>query len=345
MQRIELPSEPKILINLAGSLGDVVRGTVVLPLLRKLYPEAVISWLVESRWKPLLESNRYIDHLFVFDRARGVRGLLQVLRELRREPFDLSLDLQRHFRSGIATAAAGARIRVGFSRSDAKEGNWLFQTHFVPVCDPQQSKVLHYRSFCELLGADPSEPVKFGLEKENFPIPERYREELQSGGYIAVVFGSSWSSKNWVGEGYLTLVRQLLHGNRDMKILFTGDASQAKLGRELEEGLGSRSQVVNAIGSTSLRELFGLTANAASAVGPDSGPAHIAAAFGVPYVSLFGPTDPSRVAPWGAEELVVRSNIACSPCWRRECPGLNRACMRLIDPSEAAGKVAQSLQR
>ena len=84
-------------------------------------------------------------------------------------------------------------------------------------------------------------------------------------------------------------------------------------------------------------------AGSKAVVGPDSGPGHIAAALGVPYIALFGATDPVRVAPWGQESRVIRSGVGCSPCERRRCPGLENLCMRTIAPERVFSEVAKAL--
>jgi ADP-heptose:LPS heptosyltransferase len=74
-------------------------------------------------------------------------------------------------------------------------------------------------------------------------------------------------------------------------------------------------------------------------VGPDSGPGHLAAVVRTPYLSLFGPTDPGRTAPYGSEDLVIRSPIGCAPCYRRRCPGLGTLCMRLLGVESVWGRL------
>src|SRR5690606_14219230 len=104
-------------------------------------------------------------------------------------------------------------------------------------------------------------------------------------------------------------------------------------------------RVVNTIGRTTLDDLNGLLAAARACVGPDSGPAHMAAAVGTPHITLFGPTSPERTAPYGSEHLVVRSSIGCAPCYRRRCPGLGRLCMRMLSPEAVWSKLQPLLAR
>jgi ADP-heptose:LPS heptosyltransferase len=95
------------------------------------------------------------------------------------------------------------------------------------------------------------------------------------------------------------------------------------------------------LGNTSLPELVAVIHNAQLCLGPDSGPAHIAAAVKTPYVSLFGPTSAELVAPYGMEAFSISSPVGCAPCYRRRCPGLGNVCMRLHSPQ----LVAETIKR
>ena len=97
------------------------------------------------------------------------------------------------------------------------------------------------------------------------------------------------------------------------------------------------------VGKTSLLELVAVLKAATVGVGPDSGPGHLAAAGGTPYVSLFGPTAPARTAPYGSEHLVVQSGVSCAPCYKKRCPGLGRLCMRLISVEAVHKKLSEAL--
>src|SRR5438270_735258 len=122
-----------------SALGDIVHALPVLGALRHRFPDAHITWVVNRSYEPLLKGHPALDATLPFDRAalrRGgpVRGLgyaLRFARRLRAGRFDLVLDLQGLFRSGLMAAVTGARRRVGFS--DAREGATYFYTEVVPA--------------------------------------------------------------------------------------------------------------------------------------------------------------------------------------------------------------------
>ena len=91
----------RILVVLHGSIGDVTRALPLASLLRKGFPEAFLAWSVEPASYPLLQGNPAIDRILLFDRSAWWKTLPRFLAEVRRQKFDLVLDLQRHLKSGI----------------------------------------------------------------------------------------------------------------------------------------------------------------------------------------------------------------------------------------------------
>ncbi|NNL41081.1 MAG: glycosyltransferase family 9 protein, partial [Desulfobacterales bacterium] len=158
---------------------------------------------------------------------------------------------------------------------------------------------------------------------------------------IAVVIGTSWESKEWFFEGYVELVNKIL-STRDRHVVLLGDQSKTKYAAALCQKVDS-DRLINLMGKTSLLELAAVLKAAKAGVGPDSGPAHLAAAVGTPFVTLFGPTPPRRLAPYKCEHLVVQSDINCTSCYKKKCPDLDRKCMRLISANEVMEKLAEAL--
>jgi len=98
------------------------------------------------------------------------------------------------------------------------------------------------------------------------------------------------------------------------------------------------------VGKTSLVELTAVLKLSAVAIGPDSGPGHLTAAVGTPYVALFGPTSPKRTAPYGCEHLVVQAELNCIPCYKKQCPEHTKQCMYAIGADDVMGKLSIALR-
>lgn len=314
-----------------GSLGDVVRGLTVADAIKAQHPDTHITWIIEPKCREMAELSKSIDELIVFQRGKPL-GFLRLIYALLMRRFDVTLDMQRHFKSGIISFLSRAPRRIGFHRSNSKEGNWIFQTATIPAEDKNSNKFLMYRHFASALGLNPPLDARLSL---------RISRNAHEGAYVFIVMGSSWHSKNWVREGYSRLVRDLR--TQGYECILVGGRGDSELADQVLADIND-PKVRSLCGRTTLAELIGIIKGAAVGIGPDSGPGHLAAAVGVPYVSLFGPTEPRRVAPVGYDNLVVTSAVGCAPCYKRVCPGLNKICMRLISVPKILEKVRLAVE-
>ena len=318
-----------VLIILMGALGDVARGLCLVSHIKTHLPRSRVTWLVEPKWADVVRCHSGIDRVIVFDRPRGIRALSSLWKQLRAEHFDIALDLQRHLKSGFFSFLSRANRRIGFHPKNAKEFNWLFNNEYIAFAAAPMPKIDQYLHFARKLGLPPAPHLDFGFSGLGLHSLRPHLRALVKTPYLAVVMGSSWPSKDWTPEGYARLVTDILSDGQ-MSVVLLGDASQTALAERLKTRAGSGS-LINLVNQTGLVELTALIKTAAVAVGPDSGPGHLAGAVGTPYVSLFGPTDPVITAPYGSEHLVVRVVSDCGPCYKRECPTPKRWCMRNID--------------
>jgi len=333
---------PAILIILMGSLGDIIRALCLVCHLKSHWPQSQISWLVEARWAQLIRLHRQIDKVIIFRREWRVSSLWQLYKELRQQHFDITLDLQRIFKSGLFSLLSGAKRRIGVHRNNAKELNWLFNNEQIPYFDENLSKLRHYLKFTEQLGLPRPTALDFGFD--NFDLSKMLPSavvEIQES-FVAVVMGSSWETKDWHFEGYCRLVQQILTFLR-LDVVILGDSSQSSTARQLSKKIDSK-KVIDLTGN-SLVEMTAVLKAAAAGVGPDSGPGHLAAAVGTPYVTLFGPTPPDRHAPYGCEHLVVRAERDCIPCYKKRCPDRKRECMNDLTPEMVMEKLSTALNR
>ncbi len=340
--RHRIPNNPSILIILMGSLGDLVRGLSLVSHIKESLPGSRITWLVEPAWEKIARRHKGIDRLVVFDRPRGVFAVPALYRDLAEERFDITLDLQRHFKSGVFSLLSGAKRRIGFHRRNAKEFNWLFNNEKIACHSDRLPKIRHYLKFTEHLGLVAPRRLDFGFSEmdERAEYPDLAKID---GPFVGIVMGSSWVSKDWTFTGYRDLAEKILAGGKK-KVVLLGDRSKAAEAIDLAKTVNDPG-LVNLAGKTSLLELVAVLKAADACVGPDSGPAHLAGAVGTPYVSLFGPTCHVRVAPYDSEDLVVRSPGACpeSPCYKKRCPAPR--CMSTIRAEEVMEKLAVALER
>jgi lipopolysaccharide heptosyltransferase II len=338
---IEIPSTPSILIILMGSLGDVARGLCMVSHIKANLPGGRVTWLVEPKWEDLVRFHSQIDRVIVFKRAWRISAFWNLYKDLNRETFDITLDLQRILKSGFFSMLSGAKRRIGFHRRNAKELNWIFNNEHIEYYDDDLPKILHYLKFTEHLGLSKPNTVEFGLDSlsVNEKAPRVIAELEQP--FVAVVLGASWESKEWFFEGYLQLVEYIL-STRKLNVVLVGDHAQQAMAKDLTAKV-EKPGIINLVGRTSLMELTAVLKAAAVGVGPDSGPGHLAAAVRTPFVTLFGPTSPKRTAPFSYEHLVVKSEMRCSPCYQKRCLDQNNQCMLSIEVEKVAEKITEAL--
>jgi heptosyltransferase-1 len=328
----------RVLIVLLGALGDVVRALPLLQRLRAAWPDARIAWAVEPAAAPIVDGHPALNEVIVFARGQGLRAFFPFLQAVRRWRPDLTLDLQRHLKSGVTSWYSGAPRRVGFAWANSREGNWLFNNEHVRPLARFTSKVGHFLSFADHLGA-PSAAVEFGLRPSAAELA-RTAALLDGAGerFAGLFLSSTWPSRQWFAPATAEVCRGL--GARGLVPVLIGAPGDVPFAREV--ALVARTPVVNCTGKTTLRDVIAILSRATVAIGPDSGPMHIAAAVGTPVVSLWGATSPARSAPFGCEALAIVGEAPCVPCYEKHCP-IGRLCMETITPDMVLARVDAAL--
>ena len=329
----------RVLIVLPGALGDVLRALPLLGRLRRAHPDAILGWLVEPLSAPLLESHPWLDRLHRFERTGGARAFLAVAREARAAGYDVALDLGRGLKSATLAVLSGAPRRIGFARADAREASWLAATERIPAQGTARSKLEQFLAFGELLGASAG-PIEFGL----VPAPAAVArvDALLAGAagpLAAACVGSSCPSRRW-WPAPTAAVLDRLHDRFGTTGVVLGAGADVGFARAV--AAQARSPVVDLAGRTSLAELVAVLVRARVAFGPDSGALHLAAALGVPVVSLWGATSAARSAPYGSERWVVEGTSPCRPCFLTRCP-IGRVCMSAIDAETVCATAVEAL--
>ena len=159
----KLDNNTSILVILMGSLGDLIRGLAVAHGIKQSSPKTHITWVVEDTWQGLLKDHPYIDDILVFERKDKIKGVLKLIKGLRKRKFDICLDMQRHLKSGIASFLSKAKTRIGFHPKNSKEMNFLFNNNYISFKPTNYPKQLQYLEFLSVLKLPiPKEP-NFGL--------------------------------------------------------------------------------------------------------------------------------------------------------------------------------------
>ncbi len=338
----ETYEEKRILVIKLGALGDVVLISPSLRLLRTRYPKAHIALLVDEKFYEVAIQFPYVDEVIVYRRgkARGrFRRYLKVFKKVRAARFDISIDFQNTRKTHLLAYLAGIPKRLGYGRglfrsvlTAAQPG---FKDPLPPI--PHQFRVLRalglgMGSCDETLELRPSGVASASAERllaEN-GLGTSGEKKLLIG--FALSASAKWPSKNWPLENYIQLGRTLIERYPAQMVLF-GTASELSLTEAFSEHFPEGS-VIDLVGKTGIGELLGVIQRMDLLVGPDSAPLHIASAFHVPLIGLFGPTDARRHAPLGEKKVIFQKSVPCGPCYERECPIKTHDCMKLITVDE-----------
>jgi heptosyltransferase-2 len=139
--------------------------------------------------------------------------------------------------------------------------------------------------------------------------------------------GASYgSAKRWYPERFAGVASHLAT-EWSAKVIIFGGPGETEIAADIEKDL--KGTAINLAGKTSMRELMALIKRCNFFITNDSGPMHIAAAFDVPLVAIFGSTDHTGTSPYSKNAVVVRSDVECAPCKLRECP-TDHKCMTSV---------------
>jgi heptosyltransferase-2 len=332
---VKLPEHDKvrrILIRGVNWIGDAVMTTPAIAMVREHYPRAELTVLANPLVAEIFSPHDWVDKVMVFDRNgahRGVRGRLRLASELRRRSFDMAIIMPNSFDSALVPWLAGIPVRLGKS----SDGRSLLLTgrYSEDGTPPLRHEVLYYRNLVRHFGITGEEVPPLLCTT---PAEDRAAAALLEGegipaedGVIAINPGATYgSAKRWYPDRFADVARRLAAEWR-ARILILGSPGEAGIAADIEQRLGGAC--LNMAGRTTVRQLMALIKRSDFMVTNDSGPMHIAAAFGVPLAAIFGPTDHTGTAPYTDKAVIVRKDVGCAPCKLRECP-TDHCCMTAV---------------
>lgn len=300
------------LIVRLGALGDIVHAMPVVTALRAAHPGARIGWLVHPRFVPLVQVVQGLDRIHSLDRRTGAR----VIREVRRERYDVCLDLQGLIKSAALARLSGARRVIGFARPWLREGAAAL-AYTEAGGDGSGHVVDKNLSLLGLVGIPPA-PPRFSLAIPDSPVVPCTRDILRVAPDAAFALlnpGAAWPNKRWPADRFGDLARRLRDrlGLRSAILWGPDEATLAAAVVRASDGAAAMAP------QTTMVEMLALTRAARVVVSGDTGPLHLAAAAGTPVVGLFGPTPPGRNGPWDSRDRVVSAHEACRCVFKRQC--------------------------
>ena len=326
----------RVLVRGPNWIGDAVMCEPAIAALRGLFPQAELTLLVKPAVAELFKGHPAVQHILVYeDRGQhaGLTGKWRLANALRRGRFDLAILFQNAFEAALLTFLAGIPRRYGY----ATDGRRLLLSD--PIPRPGKQAVAHqveyYLGMLRPLGCEEQalSPRLVLFHEEETAMARRLTESGISGAELLIGLnpGSTYGgAKRWLPERFAETADRLA-AQFGAKVLIVGAHGEEALAQAIAGRIQAKTIVLS--GKTSVRELMAAVKRCAVFITNDTGPMHIAAAFGVPVVAVFGPTDSRTTAPFGAGHALVRQPVDCSPCLLRECP-IDHRCMTRVTVDE-----------
>jgi heptosyltransferase-2 len=331
----------EILVRGPNWTGDLVMATPGFRALRAGFPDARITLHVQAALAPLLDGAPWFDDVATF---AGAGSPFRDGRALRaRGCFDLGLCLPDSFEAALLMRAAGVRRVVGYARG----GRGLLLHQRVPF--PREAgprglmpRELHVLGLVEALGC-----ARRGTALELFVTEAEEREAetaLAAGGVSAgepvalLAPGASFgASKLWPVESFAAVGDALARAGA--RVVLTGSASERALVARVRAAM--HRGALDLSGALGLGAFKALMRRARILVGNDAGARHVATAFGLPVVLVMGPTSLDKTS-WNLERVsVLSADVACRPCYLRECP-IDHRCMTRVEPAWVAAEAERA---
>ncbi len=329
----------RILIVRLGALGDIVHALPVAAALREHYPDARIDWLVDTHHTAIVDMVTVISRRTAVESHRVLDGL-RTIGLLRRQRYDVAIDLQGLVKSALFARLSGAARVVGFDREHVRErAAWWWYTE---RGHPGDAAHVIDRNLSLL------EPLGIADRTRRFPIavPASTAVEAVAArvardgrqGFALVNPGAGWPNKRWPMDRFGEVASWIAATHGLLPVVLWGPGEQDVGVRIVNR---SRDTAILAP-KTGIGDLLALSRGARLMLSGDTGPLHLAAAVGTPIVALFGPTNPARNGPWNPDDISLSRYDECVCRYERRCRR-GRSCIEDISVGEVRDAIDRRL--
>jgi len=329
----------KILVIKFGGIGDILLTTPVLPNLKAFFPDAEINFLTVRHSRDILIDNPYITRAFTYDANEDKSWCL--IKNIRKQKYDLVIDLFGNPRTALITFLSGAKYRFGF--------NFRGRNYAYNISVKGRGGEVHNVEF----NLDSLRALDIPIVSKKLYLPvnvvhKEFADEFfnSNGLFSKKVIGISktggWESKRYKAEDYTKLM-DILNEIYDVNfILFWGNQKEKENCEMIRDSVKKRNAYL--IPDSPIRYLAAIIEKCDIVIGNDSGPLHIAVSMNVPTLGIYGPTNPKLQGPFGDKNLsIVNENIDCLYCNLLEC-NIGNICMTELSKDLIIEKVKELIR-
>lgn len=314
----------KILVIRFSSIGDIVLTSPVVRCLKQQLLDSEVHFLTKKQFVSIVEPNPNIDKVFPLENS-----LPSVIAELKKEKYDLIVDLHNNLRSLRVKQSLGIKT-VAFNKLNLEK--WLM-TRFKINKLPDVHIVDRYLDAAKNLGIkNDQKGLDFFIEAKDEVVPTDISPKLEQG-YIAFAIGAQHTTKRLPVEKIISICSKV-----DKPIVLLGGKTDEKEANQIEK---AAKNVVNTCGKLSIGQSASLIKQADAVTTHDTGMMHIAAAFKKKIISIWGNTIPEfgmyPYLPGEGSTIIEVKDLSCRPCSKigyDKCPKGHFKCMNEIDENQ-----------
>ena len=357
----------KILITNPFGIGDVIFSTPLIEILKKNFPDCFIGYICNKRVSELIGTNPFLNKIFIYEkddyreiwkrsRIKCIKKIISFLKEIKKEKFNISIDLSLNYQFSMCFKMIGIKKRLGFNYRD--RGRFLTDKIYIEGFDDKHV-VEHYLDILRLLGIDSSKhnvsptiyasnaSLIFGdkfLTENNIA-----KDDLLIG--MAPGCGESWGGdahrRRWDRKNFALLAGKLME-KYNAKIVLLGNVKEADLCEEVRSLAQGRA--INYCGKTSIEKLMGILTKCKVVITNEGGLLHMATGLGIKTVSIFGPVNEATYGPYPQDSdhiVLAKKDLPCRPCYKKfkytDCD--KRLCLETISVDEVFHAAEEALRR
>lgn len=318
----------RILIILPNWLGDAIMTTPAIEQIIKTYQNPRVTLVGSAVSIEAFSAHPDIAARIV-DQTKTAKSRIRATYELAKSlgTFDIAISFRNQIHANMLLYFTHSTRRIARRSWHAL----LFCTHAI-IMQKRNHLVEQYLSLVEPLFLPKIAPLK--LYTANQPVITKS---------IGINAGATYgSAKRWIPARF---ARSAAAFEQEYRIILFGGPNEIEIAHDIEQELRSLgvTNIENKSGQTTIAQLIETIASLTLFITNDSGPMHIAAAFNIPTVALFGPTKSEETSPWlNPNALIINKHVKCAPCMKRQCPLDEHLCMESIDVEEVV-KAAKTL--